>query len=231
MRANLLLVWMQVLVALLGYQMGTRFYGHYFLAVVPWLALLGAWAYAHLPDTGRMRWLRATPKLLTLWLLVFAGVNAVRLSAPLDRDERAVADLLRSITAPGDEIWLWSAPAKLSVFADRRFATRFPFNNSLTGRIFGTAHVLPGATRQGARAFESAEAWRLLCHDLAASPPPIIVDGGVPDFELQRFPVLRDYAARLYGPPVRLGRFQLYRRAGAASPPPLSCQSGSSSLD
>ncbi|HEY6475037.1 MAG TPA: glycosyltransferase family 39 protein [Polyangia bacterium] len=206
------LVWTQLIAALVAYQLGSRFYGHYFLQLLPFLSLLAAWAYATLPHR---RWpaLRLLPGLLVLWMIGFAVANTVRLSTSGEADgfPETVA-FARAHTVPGDELFLWSASARIAYDRDRRFATRFPFNASLTGSMFGTDHVLPGATRETNRALESPEAWRRLREDLGALPPALIVDGRRPGFELRRYPLLDDYVGRLYEPPVRLGTFDVYRR-------------------
>jgi hypothetical protein len=215
-RTRLELIWLHVLAALLAYQMGTRFYGHYFLPVVPPLSLVAAWGYVNL-SAARLPWLRwmaYLPHGLAVWLCAFAVTNAIRMSP--SREDRRVADAVGFVKAashPGDEIFLWGAPSTIAFDSDRVFATRFPFNNYLTGRIFGTDHALAGATRAGNRTLESAEGWRLLADDLARSRPAFIVDGRVPDFELGRYPLLRDYLLRFYGPAVRFGSLDVYRLA------------------
>ena len=137
------------------------------------------------------------PRLLALWLCAFAVTNAVRMSSsPEDRRVADVVGFVKAVSQSGDEIFLWGAPSTIAFESDHPFATRFPFNNYLTGRIFGTDHSLPGATRAGNRALESTEGWRLLAADLATNRPAVIVDGRVPDFELGRYPLLRDYLLR-----------------------------------
>jgi hypothetical protein len=210
------LIWIQLLTALFGYQMGSRFYGHYVLQVVPFLALIAAWAHVQLPRF-RFRTLRLTPFLLALWLVTFAAINTVRLSAM--RDEAGSADavaFLRATTGPDDEVLLWSASGELAYAAHRCYASRFPFNSYLTGRIFGTAHALPGASRETNRTTESDVGWRMLEQDLAVAAPAVVIDGAVPGFELFRYPLLRDYVQRLYGPPHAFGRLVVYRRLCAS---------------
>jgi hypothetical protein len=204
------LIWVHLLTALFAYQMGSRFYGHYFLQVVPYLALVAAWGHANLPR-GRVRAL--TPHLLVLWLVTFAAINATRLSTM--RDEEGSADAaayVSAVTGPDDELLLWSAGGEIAFDAHRRYASRFPFNSYLTGRIFGTAHARPGASRETNRALESAVGWQMLARDLAAAPPAIIIDGAVPGFELTRYPLLRDLVEHAYGAPHRFGALAVYRR-------------------
>jgi hypothetical protein len=119
---------------------------------------------------------------------------------------------VRATGGPDGDVLLWSAPADIVWESTRGYATRFPFNNYLTGRIFGTRHNLPGATRADNRALESAAGWQLLARDLSASRPAFVVDGRVPDFDVRSYPLLDDYLRRFYAPPLRVGRYDVYRR-------------------
>lgn len=211
-RTRLRFVLLQLLTALFAYRTGNRFYGHYFLQVVPFLALVGAWGFLHLPWSDR-RWLRFVPAAMVSLLVVFTTVNVVR--AETVRKLDGLAETIATVeagTSPNDEVFLWSAPMEIVFDSGRRFATRFPFNTYLTGRSFGTNYAGPGATRAATRRLENPDAWRLLARDLAASPPALIVDGDGGDFAIDKYrslaPLLRSHYAR----PLRVGTFTIYRR-------------------
>ncbi len=76
-RTRLRFVFLQLLTALLAYRTGSRFYGHYFLQAVPFLALVAAWGFLHLPRRDR-RWLRFVPTAMILTLFTFTAINSVR---------------------------------------------------------------------------------------------------------------------------------------------------------
>ena len=60
--------------------MGTRFYGHYFLQVVPIVALIAAWVSRQpAARASALAALHATPA--TIWLVAFAAMNAIRMSS------------------------------------------------------------------------------------------------------------------------------------------------------
>jgi len=211
-RGRALLIWVHLLAALFAYQAGTRFYGHYALQVVPFVSLMAAWGVANLPRSD-LPWLRFVPYATVVWLVGFSAANTLRLSPPWDdQGAHAVAATVRADGACAGDILLWSAPPDVAWESGRGFATRFPFNNYLTGRIFGTPHNLPSATRAGTRALESAEGWRLFAEDLAASRPAFVVDGRLPGFEASSYPLLGEYLRRYYAAPVRVGRYDVYRR-------------------
>ena len=211
-RTRLRFVLLQLVTALLAYRTGNRFYGHYFLQVLPFLALIGGWGLLHLPRRDQ-RWLRLVPAAMVLALASFFVVNTVR--ARTIRDTGGFAATIQTIQAesgPDDEVLLWSAPAEIAFASGRRFATRFPFNNYLTGRIFGTKYGSPGATRAATHPLEDRLAWQLLAQDLAASPPALIVDGDGAEFAIDEYPALAPFLQTVYGPPRRLGTFIVYRR-------------------
>ncbi len=211
-RARLRLLFFQLLAALFAYRTGNRFHGHYFVQALPWLALIGGWGMIHLAPAARGR-LRLVPAAMAVVLLVFTAINAGRLSAPREDDGLdSAAAAIRAATGPDDELLLWSAPAEVAMESGRRFATRFPFNNYLTGRIFGTDYALPGTSRLAVRALESPEAWALLMGDLTASPPAVIVDGASPGFEIAAYPRLASLLRVAYAPARRVGAFAIYRR-------------------
>jgi hypothetical protein len=211
-RTRLRFILLQLLTALLAYRTGDRFYGHYFLQVVPFLALVGAWGFQHLPRSDR-RWLRLVPATMVSLLVIFATINVVR--AETARRPDGLGEVIATVeaeTGPTDEVFLWSAPVEIAFDSRRRFATRFPFNNYLTGRSFGTAYASPGATRAATRGLENPDAWRLLRQDLGASPPALIVDGDGGDFAIANYPALAAFLGSHYAPPRRLGSFTVYRR-------------------
>jgi hypothetical protein len=211
-RTRLRFVLLQLLTALFAYRTGNRFYGHYFLQVVPFLALVGAWGFLHLPRSDQ-RWLRLVPAAMVSLLVVFTTINVVRAKTvrKVDGLEETIA-IIDAETNPSDEVLLWSAPPEIAFDSGRRFATRFLFNNYLTGRSFGTNYALPGVTRAATHRLESPEGWRQLRRDLAASPPALIVDGDGADFSIDKYPALTPFLKTHYDPPRRAGSFTLYRR-------------------
>jgi hypothetical protein len=200
--------------ALVGYQIGGRFYGHYFLQVAPFVCLLGAWGLTRVP-ADRLRILRrALPALVVLWCLGFAVTNSVLLARRNDDQDavdRAVEYVHRN-TTPQDEILLWAGSPMLPFRSGRVFATRFLNNNPMTGRIYGTAHVHASATPEMNRPLERPEAWRLFWKDLDSAPPKLVVDGTVPNFEIAHYPRLAALVSEHYASPLRFGSMSLYLR-------------------
>jgi hypothetical protein len=144
---------------------GFRFFGHYYLQLVPPLVLI---AVSGLPAGGRWRRWAATGvavPVLAMWVFSFSPPNA-RGIIPY----REVAVRVRTLTTPTERIFVWGEYPEIYWAANREPATRFIHTGFLTGN-------------SGARNAELVEpsdgvpgAWSFLAADLAATPPDLIVD-------------------------------------------------------
>jgi len=158
--------WLWLAGGVLSVLVGLRFFGHYYLQVLPPLALIGAGV---LPDL--------TPNLRRL-AVGFTALSASVMVAVafLPADERgllpygAVAADVRRITGPDDTVFVWGEFPEIYWASGREPATRFIHTGFLTGvsggRDDGVAKPsdgLPGA-------------WALLDRDFAAHPASLIVD-------------------------------------------------------
>jgi 4-amino-4-deoxy-L-arabinose transferase-like glycosyltransferase len=208
-RRRLILLLVPLGLGLATYQLGNRLYGHYLIQAVPFACLLGGWTLAH----AQAHWRRLIPTMAVAWVAGFGVYNVVHLAQPDGGAPVAAAvKYLRAHTRAGDQILLWGSSTLVPLRADRDFATRFVFNNYLTGRVFGTSHVRAVATPESNRAFENPLAWTLLWRDLEAAPPAAVLDGGTDRFGLASYPELAAYVARHYQAPVRFGPSSLYLR-------------------
>jgi hypothetical protein len=199
-------------IALVTYQLGNRLYGHYLIQAWPYACLLAAWGLVSLGDR---RWSRLVPGLGLVWVAGFAAYNFVHLGRRAEPALAAATDYVRAHTRPGDQLFLWGGSPEIALGSGRDFATRFVFNNYLTGRVFGTSHVRAVATRQTNRDFENPVAWSQLWRDLEAAPPAVVIDGGQGAFGLDSYPELATHVARHYGPAVRFGLNRVYLRLPA----------------
>jgi hypothetical protein len=199
----------QLALGLGAYQAGHRFYGHYFIQLVPFLALLGGWAIA----THGTAALRRLPRLALVWVAGFAIFNGATLARKGDAaSSLSAARYLETRLRTGDHILLWGGDPLVPFASGRPFASRFAFNNLLTGRAFGTTHVSAAATPASNRALEEPEAWRLFWQDLSDEPPAAIVDGGPPGFGVEAYKGLAAFVAREYLPAVTFGATKVYVR-------------------
>jgi hypothetical protein len=199
----------QLVLGVAAYQVGRRFYGHYFIQLLPFLALLGGWALA----TQTSPALRRVPRLALIWVAGFTVYNGITLVKKGDsKASLSAARYLEARLRTDDRMLLWGADALVPFASGRPFATRFAFNNLLTGRAFGTTHVSATATPASNRELEEPEAWRLFWQDLTNEPPAAIVDGGPRGFRVDNYKNLAALVARDYLPAVPFGDIQVYLR-------------------
>jgi hypothetical protein len=159
-------LWMWLAGGVLSVLVGLRFFGHYYLQILPPLALVGAGALPALAPMVR----RAAMGFTAVAAAVMVAV------AFLPADERgllpygAVAAEVRRITGPHDTLFIWGEFPEIYWASGREPATRFIHTGFLTGQTGGRddgvarpADGLPGA-------------WGLLDQDFAAHPATLIVD-------------------------------------------------------
>src|SRR2546423_7595736 len=200
-----------------GTAAGARFYEHYYIQLIPPLALLAAPFYTHL-WTGRSQsphWL-LRPSLTYGWLaltiVAFSISHWVALAARSEPLE--TGRYLLEHSAPSDRIFVWGHKTRIYLDARRRPACRYILSFPLTGSIFGG--TVPGLdTRSRIRPF----AWATLEEDFKKHPPAYIVDlysepGAL--YPVRDFPILAKLLAERYQPVARTAEGVVYRmRAGS----------------
>ncbi|NEB80527.1 glycosyltransferase [Streptomyces sp. SID14478] len=144
---------------------GFHFFGHYYLQLVPPLALLGAAALTILPRERVVHALLVSVCCCSLF--VTWGMCAPR--TDLVHAQR-VASALRTHTAPHERVLVWGMHPETYWLADRAPASRYLTAGLLTNYSGG---------RDGPQVGEKwamAGAWPVLRRELAARPPAWIVD-------------------------------------------------------
>jgi 4-amino-4-deoxy-L-arabinose transferase-like glycosyltransferase len=173
-------LWLWVLGALVAVTAGLRFFGHYWLQLVPPLVVL----CVPVLDSLSRRWRTAAiagiaaPLTVSLGLLLIPGAFRDR------PDPDAVAALVRANTAPGDRVFVWGSYPEVLLAADRLPAGRLVHSDFVTGRSGGRndpddtlGEATPGALET-------------MLDDLRADPPAVIVDtSGSPDLGYRRYPM------------------------------------------
>jgi 4-amino-4-deoxy-L-arabinose transferase-like glycosyltransferase len=181
-----------LLAALVGVCAGFHFFGHYYLQLLPPLALLAAGGLVGLRPLAK----RLAAGYTALAVLVL-GLLAALTPAGEDAHAQRVAAAVRAVTGQADPILVWGMNPQVYWYADRPPATRFLTAGFLTGFAGGRP-----ADRVGER-YAVPGAWPEFDADLAARPPAVVVD---------------DSAGAAYRP-ARVPRFagllsQHYRQAG-----------------
>ena len=207
-RANLDL-WVWVATGCLAVGAGLRFYGHYWMQLVPPLVLLAAPVLAGLGP--RLRHAAATTLLLgatTAWALLFVP-GAFR-ERPSDTP---VAAYVREHTTSDQRVLVWGTFPELAVDVDRPTAGRLVHSDFVTGRSGGRDD--PDETL--ATVSDTDRAREMFVGDLLADPPEIIVDTsgvaslGYADYPMTVIPELGRLVAERYDVETTLDGFTILR--------------------
>jgi hypothetical protein len=203
--------------------LGGRFYGHYFVPILPPLAWLAAGPLAGLLAEGARggrRALRAAAVLsLALPVAAFTVAGWVRVARGdldgLRPEVAAVAREVRQRTAPGERIFVWGYWPQLYFYAERPPATRFVYAQTLAGYVPGHPDSLDPAA--DTRHYVVQDHWRLWAEDMRRHPAELIVDtapGAIHFWEkypLADYPFLQEIVARRYRLEADVGGVLIYR--------------------
>lgn len=173
-------LWLWVLTGLAAWAAGFRFFGHYWLQVVPPLALLAGPAVAGWSG-ARRRAAVATLVAGALFSVVAQVSPATFHSRP---DAEPVARRIQECTSADDSVFVWGSFPELLVAADRPVAGGLVHSDFVTGRSGGRSDA-SGAETPGAR--------EQMVADLYADPPMVLVDtSGVDSLGYSAFPMLAE---------------------------------------
>lgn len=209
-----------LVVSVLGVAVNGQFLYHYYLQLIPPLALLAAPVVRGLLSgarPARFPLLRSRP--LAGWLglsaAVFLLVDSIGLSR--DREPAPSAQYVREHSAETDRIFVWGQGTRqtgIYLDAERRPATRYIASFPLTGHIFGSPVSWDPAYDTSDRIVPGA--WENLRQDFARHPPRYIIDTDAvrarPVYPVTRYPFLREYLAASYREVFRAPDGVVYER-------------------
>jgi 4-amino-4-deoxy-L-arabinose transferase-like glycosyltransferase len=168
-------LWLWLVAAVVGVATGFRFFGHYYLQLLPPLALLAA------------RPLQTARRPLLVTVAVLAVVPAAWLvGEAFDESEfRAevtaeVASYVKDHTVPGDRIFVWGHLPEIYWQSDRLPASRFVTTGLLTG-------LSDGRDVSGNQDRAAVGAWDDAFADLDEHPPALIVNASFQDLRSDEF--------------------------------------------
>jgi len=209
-----------VAASIIGTAAGARFYPHYYIQLIPPLALLAAPFYARL-WSGRTppgHWL-LRPTVTYAWLaLTVVGFSVSHwLGLASERATSETGQYLLEHSAPNDRIFVWGQAARIYLEARRRPACRYIVTFPLTGYIFGwSAESISG---MDTRNWIVPGAWTALEEDFAKHPPAYVVDVQVPaknaHYPVHDFPILAGLLAARYRPVARTAEGVIYQMDGS----------------
>jgi hypothetical protein len=173
-------LWLWLLVGLGAVAAGLRFFGHYWLQVVPVVAVLAAPVAA---DLGR-RWRRwaigglAVPGLVAFALLFVPGSFHHR------PDPKRLAAAVDALTSPSQRVFVWGSYPEVLVRADRLPAGGLVHMDFVTGRSGGRDD--PATTLADA----TPGALDIVLRSLRSRPPTLVLDTSTaPHLGYQAYPL------------------------------------------
>jgi len=201
-------VWLWVGAGILAVATGLRFFGHYYLQLLPPLALLATRPIVH----ASRRTLAAVAVVVAIPVGFFVHQA---FAMPRSHTEHVTDDLVayvRRTVPPGQRIFVWGHLPEVYWQSGRPPATRFETTEFLTGLSGGRPNDLTGEQDAAPGAWADFEA------DLAAHPPVLVLDLAAADIrggryeDLSRFPRFGEYLAHEYRPVATVDGVVAYRR-------------------
>jgi hypothetical protein len=196
-----------------GAAAGARFYPHYYVQLIPPLALLAAPYYARL-------WSRTIqpphwflqPRVIYAWLALTVVAFSFKHWTGL-APRRVPSDTGQYLLAhsdPADRIFVWGQREDIYLDAQRRPACRYITTFPLTGYVF--AGPIPG---YDTRSRILPGAWSTLEQDFNSHPPTYIVDVNPgpksAHYPVKDFPILAKLLAERYHPVAHTADGVIYR--------------------
>jgi hypothetical protein len=187
-----------LVLSLAGVILGARFFPRYFLQILPPMVLLASHALAR---RRAVAWIAAVallvpavrfgPRYVTLAHDLLAGRPTEWADIALDRDSRAVADLVNQRQRPGDTLFVWGYRPGIYVYTRMPVASKFWDSQALTGvpadrHLRDTVAVLPDRAAHNRTEF-------------ASSRPAFVVDSlslANPRLSMDAYPELRQWLAQ-----------------------------------
>jgi hypothetical protein len=215
--AALLVAWTLAATALTF--LGGRFFDHYFPAVIPPLAALGALGYSAV--RARVGWRRAVAigalvPTLACWLGTWQYDRTTSWFGEAPRPYDQIAAYLRDHTAEHQRVFVWGYFPLIYVAADRLAATRYVGCHYVTGyAAIGLGRDLPPEIEDK---LGVPNGFAILLADLETYKPALIVDTAPADlhhwrrYPLSRYPALADYVAAHYVREATVQGAVIYRR-------------------
>jgi len=204
-----------VAAAAIGTGAGMHFYPHYYIQLVPPLALLAAPALAlawrkDKPAAARF----LSPPVLTTWLAVTAigFVTSYLLGLAGQRGISDAGQYVLSHSSVEDRLFVWGQATRIYLDAERRPACRYIATDPLTGYRFGAGHA---ASEPDDNSNRVPGAWANFQRDIAEHPPVYFVDtesGPGARYPVSKFPLIARLLADHYRQVYRAADGVVYRR-------------------
>ena len=195
---------------------GGKFFGHYFIQLLPPLAVLAGASIADWWPVCDMKWKRlivlagiVIPPIIYLW------VNWQEEQKRMQRENQyfqSIAAEVRKLSAEDDKIFVWGRMPELYYFSRRLPATRFITGNFIVGMT--TYNFEDPAVRYNNAQTSPGLDW--LMDDLIENPPKLIIDTAPQNFrQYGKYPIsdiapLREFIGKNYHLVASIDRLAIY---------------------
>lgn len=215
-------IWLWFWLCIIPVCLGKRFYGHYFLILMPQLCIFSALQIVSWEASAWQRHRKWIVGLIVLPLLVTAPLRYnprpvyAALHEEVISDSRPYGEYLKAHTQPGDRILVWGYSPAVYWYADRLPATRFLWSDVLVGRLPGLQVELEAGVDFST--LERPELWQMFYADLAQNPPAYIIDmaptgmHNYQNFPMSKYPHVMDYLSTHYTPEPDLLNAKIFKR-------------------
>jgi hypothetical protein len=201
-------LWLWTLSAAVSVAVGLRFFGHYYMQLIPPLALLAAGALSR----GSRVWARRAVAFALVVGFVFSAAGYFFHPGVQEPNYESVSRYLATTTNPDDPIYVWGSVPEIYWASGRRPATRFLTSSFLTGNYPGRP---PADANTGG---DTEAAWDDFYEDFTAHPPKYFVDTspakvrGAQYYPISDFPRLEHIVDTQYKYVVTIDGIDVYKR-------------------
>jgi len=215
---HLIILWL--LGSALAVCVSGKFFGHYFIQLLPPLTVLAGvamvdWWPAH-DSTPNAKWKRrAVLAGIIIPPIIYLGVNWREEQKRLNGENRyfqTIAAEVQKLSAPTDKIFIWGRIPELYYFSQRLPASRFITSNFVVGMT--TYNFADTAARYDSS--RAAPMLNLLMDDLTKNHPKLIIDTAPQNFrQFGKYPIsgiapLREFIDKNYRLVAALDRLVIY---------------------
>jgi 4-amino-4-deoxy-L-arabinose transferase-like glycosyltransferase len=160
-------LWLWLLTSAVSVAVGLRFFGHYYMQLVPPLALLSAGALAR----SSRRAVRLTVVVASVFAIAFSTTGYFLRPFGPDPDWQTVSNYVAANTHPDDRILVWGSEPEIYWASNRLPATRF-----LTTPTFLTGNHPGRYDDERDVDADTAQNWKYFYEDFHADPPRYLLD-------------------------------------------------------
>ena len=199
---------------------GGKFFGHYYIQLLPPLTILAAVSLAAWwQKSGSAKYVRRLRAVVLSGIfippVIYLATNWREEQKRMQGENRYFQDLateVRKLSAAGDKIFIWGRMPELYYFSQRLPASRFITSNFVVG--MNTYNYSERTTRYDRAAWSRLSDW--LLNDFAANRPKLIIDTSPQNFrQYGKYPIsivasLRDFLNQNYRLVKTIDRVAIY---------------------